>query len=75
MMWKNNEIKTVGNIINAVENIKTKEEANEFKKIYRKENEYADANIGYIFGYLSKEERKRLQELFAVDHPVFGRNY
>lgn len=29
--------------------------------------------LGYSFGYLSFPERKRLEELFDVEHPIFGK--
>lgn len=32
-------------------------------------------NLGYIFGYASEENRKRLYSLFPVNHPVFGPDF
>ena len=53
---------------------KTKEEAQEFMRLYRAENPYADENIGYVLGYYSPAERARLQDWFGVTHPVFGKS-
>jgi hypothetical protein len=35
----------------------------------------AKHNIGYFAGYYDKEEFLRIQNLFEVNHPVFGTNY
>ena len=54
----------------------TEEEATLFLKRYREvEPEYADGNLGYIFGYCSSEDRKKLYKLFPVSHPVFGSGF
>jgi len=37
---------------------------------------FAEANIGYLLGYLSEEERNRLYKLFpSCDHPIFGASF
>ena len=54
----------------------TEEEATLFLKRYRElEPEFADKNLGYIFGYCSSEDRKKLYKLFPVCHPVFGSGF
>jgi len=47
-------------------------EAVEFLAAYRETTEHADANLGYVFGYLSPEARERLYAAYRVNHPVFG---
>lgn len=49
--------------------IQTKEEAQQFLNLYEKENPHARINIGYAAGYLSKEQREKVYNLFGVDHP------
>ena len=52
------------------------EEATLFLENYRKiEPEFADKNLGYIFGYCSSEDRKKLYKLFPVVHPIFGSGF
>jgi hypothetical protein len=33
------------------------------------------ANIGYVTGYLSHQQADLVMELFATEHPVFGRTH
>lgn len=35
----------------------------------------ARKNLGYIFGYLNVEDRKKMYSLFLVDHPIFGHGF
>ena len=52
---------------------KNEEEAALFLNRYREiEPEFADKNLGYIFGYCTNEDRKKLYKVFPVVHPVFG---
>jgi hypothetical protein len=54
----------------------TEEEAALFLKGYREiEPEFADKNLGYIFGYCSNEDRKKLYKNFPMVHPVFGKGF
>ena len=74
MIWKGKKIKTYGDLAKAMQDVEDKEEAEEFKEKYREvAPDYAEKNIGYISGYLSPEEGKRLRKLFDVEHPVFGK--
>lgn len=76
MQWKGKEIKNLGQSVEAIGNITTKEEAAEFLRLTKEENpEHAEANIGYLFGYLSRPRWKELSELFGIKHPIFGDNY
>lgn len=64
---------------------KTKEEAEDvltdyakvlmehFKFDLREAMKEASKDIGYLGGYLSPGQRHQLEELFDVEHPVFGR--
>jgi len=72
MLWKGKEIKTIGDAMEALEGIHTKEDAAEYLQLARLEGEYADQNIGYLFGYFSRERLKELTGLFGIPHPVFG---
>jgi hypothetical protein len=33
------------------------------------------SNIGYVTGYLSHDQADRMMELFATEHPVWGRRH
>ncbi len=75
MIWKNKELKTLGDMSDAVQAITTKTEALQFMDAYRKLNpEHADENIGYLTGYFNNETRAKMQDLFEVAHPIFGRS-
>jgi hypothetical protein len=74
MIWKKREMTTIGDLMWGMANCDTKEEAQEFMKLYRAENEYADQNIGYLTGYNSPSEMVRLQKFFEVKHPIFSNN-
>ena len=73
MKWKGKELKTMGEIGNVIDNIFTKEEAQEFMEIYRSENKHADDNIGFLSGYYPPEDAKRIKVLFGVEHPIFDK--
>lgn len=74
MMWKEKEIKTMGELAEAMKTVTTKEEGQEFMKLARAENpEHADHNIGYITGYFSHQDAERLRDLLDVSHPIFGK--
>ena len=73
MKWKGVELKTMGDMADVIKNIVTKEDATEFMRLYRAENEHANENIGYLTGYFSFEEADRMRSLFDVSHPIFGR--
>lgn len=72
MNWRGKELVTVGDISTAMQSCATKEEAQEFMKLYRADSPYADSNIGYLTGYFGREEMIRMQDWFGVAHPVFG---
>lgn len=70
MIWKGNEIKTIGDLLDkGINQCKTKEEAQEFMRLYREVNPHADENVGYLSGYFPPEEMARIQDWFGVSHP------
>lgn len=82
LIWKGKELKTMGDISNVVEEIiglpdeQAKAEAKKFIETYevsidRREGVVA-SNIGYLSGYYDTDTMKRIQTIFAVQHPVFG---
>jgi len=75
MKWKGEELKTTGDLCyKGIDKCDTPEEAQEFMRLYRAENEHADENIGYISGYYDPENMRRIQEWFCVAHPIFGKS-
>lgn len=77
-----NEIKfedlDIGGIINLCLTCKNKEEAKEILKEYEQycdTPEIAHSNLGYMFGYCSGKDRKKLYDLFLVSHPIFGSQF
>lgn len=68
----------IGQILSLCLRCKTKEDASKVLEQYEKyceTPEIARSNLGYIFGYCSEEERKKLYSLFPVNHPVFGHDF
>lgn len=68
---------TIGKLLDTALACETKEEAERMLFDYRTENpEHADANLGYVFGYVEPPERRAaLYALFeGIEHPVFGGN-
>ena len=53
----------------------SKEEAKRIIERYKTVNEFAEQNLGYIFGYYGEETRARLYRLFPVNHPIFGSGF
>jgi hypothetical protein len=71
--WRGIPRPTIGDLLNAVCALTDREEAARFMDAYRAVNDHADANIGYIIGYIEPASRRQeLYELVAVQHPVFG---
>lgn len=75
MLWKGKEIKTIQDAMDALRDIHTKEDAQEYLRLARLDGEFADQNIGYLFGYFNRDRWKELSELFGILHPVFGDQY
>lgn len=73
MNWKGQELSTLGDLMRkGIDKCANPEEAQEFMRLYRVENEYADENIGYLSGYYDSDNMRRIQEWFGVAHPIFG---
>lgn len=77
LFWKGKELKTAGDIMEAVTKTQTKEECLEFMEFYRKDCEFADENIGYMLGYYDQETAVRVREWLgpSVNHPIFGNKF
>jgi len=71
-VWNGKELITYGDIIEAMDSCKTKEQAQEFMAMMRKCGDHADENIGYMTGYFSSDRAKQMREWFGVKHPIFG---
>jgi hypothetical protein len=72
-IWKDREVVTIGDLTDAMFAIRDKGRATRFMNAYRSVNEHADANVGYVLGYIEPpEKRHQMYDLFRVEHPVFG---
>jgi hypothetical protein len=68
----------IGKFLTLCLKCETKEDADEILRQYEKycdTIEIAHKNLGYIFGYCSEEDRKKLYALFPVSHPIFGSTF
>lgn len=73
MQWKDRELVTKGDVANAMQGLKTEQEADAFMEVMRTAGPHAEDNIGYMVGYFSDPEvRHRLYKWLKVKHPVFG---
>lgn len=76
MTWKGREISSPGDYVHALLRIETVDEADEFREQMMRDaaidRKIADRNIGYLTGEMSAEDRRRVCELFAVQHPISG---
>jgi len=67
---------TIGDVLELCLKCKTQKQATRLLEAYRNfEPKFADQNLGYMFGYCSDKNRKRLYKLFPVNHPVFGSGF
>lgn len=71
--WQGKQLETMGEIMEAAQQIRTKATAKKFMEAYRAITPHADKNIGYMTGYYSPKTMAKLQRLFEVSHPIFGR--
>lgn len=72
-VWNGKERRTIGDLMDAMGEVTTREEGTRFMAEYRLVNRHADENIGYLTGYFGQEEAAAKRELFDVAHPIFGR--
>lgn len=70
MRWKENKLTTFDDFMFlGINKCESPEEAQEFMRLLREEGKFADVNIGYLSGYYSREEGRRIREWFGVNHP------
>lgn len=63
MQWKNQELKTIGELADALCALETREEAEAFMNLVRKDNpENADAIVGNIIAYFEDETALKLMD-------------
>lgn len=74
-IWKGKHLATIGDLLDGMASVTNSKEAQEFTQKYKKVNEHAEANLGYIAGYCDPETRRRYKEWFQVSHPIFGSSY
>lgn len=73
MKWQDKDITTIGDVIQAMSSLDTKEKAIQFLEAYRLSDPLvADENFSYCSGYLKEEHSLRLREWTGVPHPIFG---
>jgi hypothetical protein len=82
---ENKDELTIGEIFSQAQKIKTKEEAKQYLddyishimketgKDYNYASRTAKDNLGYYAGYYNETTNLRIQELFEVEHPIFGK--
>ena len=91
MVTFNKKAATIGQCLNPIANITTKEEATQFfndyvdwlkegnKSLKQKRpvsnEQIAKINIGYYAGYFDKTTYTRILTLFDLEHPYFGKEY
>lgn len=72
LTWNDEAIENVGQLLDAMFAIDEPAEAERFMAEYRAVNDHADANVGYVLGYVEPPERRRqMYALFQATHPVF----
>jgi len=74
-VWEGTTLATYGDIMGAVEAIVEADDAERaarFMEAYREVSEYADANVGYLCGYLDHDEMVAALRIFRTAHPILG---
>jgi len=71
-VFNGKNVATVGELLDAAVKAMEDGEAGRFLDEYRAINEFADANLGYVFGYLSEPVRSQVYAAYGVKHPIFG---
>jgi hypothetical protein len=67
---------TISTMLDLCIRVETNEDATRIIERYKAVNEYAEQNLGYIFGYIKPESRRnKLYKLFTVTHPIFGESF
>lgn len=72
-VWDGRPLETIGDVLNAASKAQREGKAQEFLTAYRATGPHADANLGYLIGYMEPAERRReMYEAFQLTHPIFG---
>ncbi len=73
LVWEGRDVATIGDLLTAASKAADERKAADFLAAYREANpEHADANLGYVIGYTSADERQRLYEAYDLTHPMLG---
>lgn len=72
LVWKGIEVRNLGDFVNALDALDSRDEAREFMLAYTAVNEHARENVGYCSGYLDPEQSLRVREWCLAPHPIFG---
>jgi len=71
--WDGKPLETIGALLDGATQAQREGRATEFIEAYRVYTPNADANLGYIIGYVEPAERRRqLYAAFNIGHPIFG---
>lgn len=71
--WEGRSAGTIGDLLKEACRAEREGKASAFLDAYRATNPHADANLGYIIGYLEPPEtRQRMYRAYALQHPIFG---
>lgn len=71
--WKGEALGTLGALVRGADKAEREGKAAEFLAAYRAYvPEHADANLGYLIGYMGDEDRTRMYEAYQLVHPIFG---
>jgi hypothetical protein len=71
-VWRGKVMRTLGDLIDAIVALTSREQAQEFIAAYRETTPHADENAGYITGYLDADQGAELREWMGTPHPIFG---
>lgn len=72
--WKGRVLHTIGDIMDVVTAIKSREEAQAFMRAYVEDSPmHARGNIGYAVGYHDAKTAERIWDWFECVHPILGR--
>lgn len=72
LIWKGRELRTIGELTDAIAALESREEAQRFIAAYRAVSEHADVNAGYVTGYLGPQRANELREWMGTPHPISG---
>lgn len=75
MMWDNRQLQSPADYVAALEQLRTREQADAFKRAYLAAGHPAmEDNLGYLTGYMGREDARRVCDLLAIEHPIFGKD-